>query len=187
MSELILTASRKNLERGRAVATGIGLFVAMGNEEKKVLLRRRLEKDSLLGADLSGKWEMVGGGVEISHFKEEEPVSANQRQQYQKAIWYCLSQELREEAGLMLKAPLPKPLLLQPAWILNEKNGIIDLAFVLSLPYKRQYVEETDEFRKKEERGEIRFFSVEELSSIEIVSPRMRFLLYTAIDHYPYD
>jgi len=56
--ERILAECRKNLERGRAVATGIGLFVAMVNEEKKVLLRRRLEKDSLLGLTfpVNGKW-----------------------------------------------------------------------------------------------------------------------------------
>ena len=102
---LILAECKKNLDRGRAVATGIGVFAAfikMGEKAdgfssaSQILLRRRLEKDSFLGQDLSGKWEMTGGGVELAHFGEP----------YQVAILETLLQEL-EEAGLKMAAALP--------------------------------------------------------------------------------
>jgi 8-oxo-dGTP pyrophosphatase MutT (NUDIX family) len=182
-TERILAECKKNLERGRAVATGIGVFTVLIKMDEKIegyprslqfLLRRRLEKDSLLGADLSGKWEMTGGGLEIAHLEGSSGP-------YQVAILAALLQELKEEAGLALATAFPKYSFLIPAWLFNEAKGIIDLAFVMPIPWK--WVRETDESKQKFQRGEIRFFHPEELSKIEIVSPRTSFLIKEAIDY----
>ena len=182
-TDRILAECKKNLERGRAVATGIGMFTVLVKMDEmverfprspQILLRRRLEKDSLLGADLSGKWEMTGGGVELAHF-QGSPAP------YQVAILASLLQELKEEAGLVLATALPKHSFLIPAWLFNEVKGVIDLAFVMPIPWK--WVRETDESRRKFQSGEIRFFHSKELSKIEIVSPRTSFLIKEAIDY----
>jgi|SRR3989344_2467684 len=182
-NEKVSAECKKNLERGRAVATGIGVFTVLIKMEERVegfprsfqfLLRRRLEKDSLLGADLSGKWEMTGGGVEIAHF-EGSPAP------YKVAILAALRQELKEEAGLVLATAFPKHSFLIPAWLFNEAKGVIDLAFVMPIPWK--WVRETDESRRKFQSGEIRFFYPGELEKIEIVSPRTSFLIKEAIDY----
>jgi len=169
-----------NLDRGRAVATGIGVFAAFIKMEEKiegfprrlqVLLRRRLEKDSLYGQDLSGKWEMTGGGVELEHFGEP----------YQVAILAALLQELQEEAGLKMAAALPQFSFLIPAWLFNQERGILDLAFVMPIPWR--YATETAEFKQKLDTGEVRFFYPEELGKITIVSPRTRYLINQAIEY----
>lgn len=184
--ERILAECRKNLERGRAVATGIGVFAVLIKMDEKmegfprslqILLRRRLEKDSLLGADLSGKWEMTGGGVELVHFEGSPPP-------YQVAILAELLQELKEEAGLSFTTALPQYSFLIPAWFFSEEKGIIDLAFVMPIPWR--YIRETNESQQKFQRGEIRFFHPEELDKIEIVSPRTRFLIKEAINYALY-
>lgn len=182
-TERILAECKKNLERGRAVATGIGVFAALIKMEEKIegyprllqiLLRRRLEKDSLYGADLSGKWEMTGGGVELAHFEGSTPP-------YQVAILATLLQELKEETGLSLATALPQHSFLIPAWHFNEGKGVIDLAFVMPIPWR--YTRETDDSRQKFQKGEIRLFHPEELDKIEIVSPRTRFLIKEAINY----
>lgn len=176
----ILVQTAENLGRGRATATGIGVFAAFIKMEEKiegfprrsqVLLRRRLEQDSLYGQDLSGKWEMTGGGVELDHFGEP----------YQVAIVAALLQELQEEAGLKMAAALPRHFFLIPAWIYNSVRGVLDLAFVVPIPWR--YATETDEFRQKLESGEVRFFYSEELGKIEIVSPRTRNLINQALEY----
>jgi len=87
------------LKKGRAVATGIGVF-AVVVKEGAPLLRRRIEEDSLYGQDLSGKWEMTGGGVELPQFKVK--LGPESLSNYQQSIFVCLQQELSEEAGLKL-------------------------------------------------------------------------------------
>lgn len=183
ITENIVAECKKNLERGRAIATGIGIFAALTKLDEnipgiprspQVLLRRREEKDSLLGADLSGKWEMTGGGVEIAHF-QGTPAP------YQVAILAALMQELKEEAGLNLATALPQYSFLIPAWYFGPDKGTIDLAFVMPIPWK--YATETDESREKFKKGDIRFFRPDELDKIEIVSPRTRFLIKQALDY----
>lgn len=186
--KLVLDECKRNLDRGRAVATGIGIFtVLIDMEEKaegyersfKFLLRRREEKGSLFGKDLSGKWEMTGGGVEIDHFE------GHQSGPYQLAILNALRQELEEEAGLVFPTAFPRHSFLIPAWVFNAVKGIIDLAFVMPVPWK--WVKETSDFKDKLESGEVRFFRPYELDQVEIVSPRTKFLIKEAIDcaqHY---
>jgi 8-oxo-dGTP pyrophosphatase MutT (NUDIX family) len=181
-----LDQCEKNLECGRAIATGIGMFAALIKLDEKVqgsprspqiLLRRREENNSLLGADLSGKWEMIGGGVEIAHF-QGNPVP------YQVAVLAVLTQELKEEAGLSLATALPPYSFLIPAWYFGEDKGIIDLAFVMPISWK--YATETDDSREKFRKGDIRFFRPDELDKIEIISPRTRFLIKKALDYVVY-
>ncbi len=51
------------------------------------------------------------------------------------------------------------------------------------MPIPWKWVRETDESKQKFQNGEIRFFHSEELSKIEIVSPRTSFLIKEAIDY----
>ena len=173
---------KKNLRRGRAVATGIGVFAALIKKEAseyQVLLRRRQEKDSLYSQDLSGKWEMTGGGVELQHFVDGS--SGLLAERYQKSVAATLAQELEEEAGIVFST-LPEFFFMIPAWLF--KKGIIDLAFVTPIPWVN--IEETPEFKQKIKKGEIRFFYPKELERIEIVSPRTRFLIEQAVKYALY-
>ena len=184
--EKILAECRMNLERGRAVATGIGIFGLLVREEDgvpKALLRRRLEQDSLYQQDLSGKWELTGGGMDLAHFIDVP------RGDYQEVIIRTLKQEFMEEAGLRFVA-LVEPLALFPAFLRREytprdsqeERVTIDLAFVMALPWPG--VVETEEFHRKMGRGELHFFARTDLSSIEIVSPRTTFLIETGFVAY---
>ena len=170
-NELILVEVQRNIERGRAVATGIGVFAAVIKKEESyqgedgspaprptvsILLRRRQEKGSLFGTDLLGKWELPGGGVELDHFKEGN---------YRAPVLNALRQKLREETGLRLSQNRPLHLALRPAWIFNQERGIIDLAFVTVLPLS--FVEETDEYESKKTAGGLRFFRSEDLGHIK--------------------
>lgn len=179
--EQILAECKKTLDRNGAVATGIGVFTVVISEIGP-LLRRRIEKESLYGQDLSGKWEMTGGGAELSHFTVK--LGPENLSNYQKSIFACLSQELEEEAGLKL-IRLPQPLTLIPAWLWRsyedkeskERRITIDLAFSVPLIWSEGYLEETPEFKEKFKRGELKFVPVKKLPEIEIVSPRTRFLI----------
>lgn len=187
-NEKILAECQRNLERGRAVATGIGVFAVIIDREGSPLLRRRLEKDSLYGMDLSGKWEMTGGGAENPHFKIKEGSAGLSG--YQLPIFHCLRQELEEEAGLKLLR-LPQPITLVPAWLwreyedpkTKEKRISVDLAFSVPIIMSSQYLEETPEFQKKwnANKGELMFVPLEKIPSIDIVSPRTRFLIEEAL------
>jgi len=170
--EKIIESCRNNLASGRAVATGIGLFALVINSYQQVLLRNRAEKGSLYGKDLSGKWELPGGGVDLDDFPKK---TVN----YQEVISNTLTRELKEETGLeLLKS---SQLTFLPAWL--YKDGLIDLAFVTVINWDR--IRETEEFSKKHSAGEVSFFSMELLKKKEdypnIVSPRMRFLVQEAI------
>lgn len=181
-TEAILAECKRTLAWNRAVGTGIGVFGVI-TRESSVLLRRRLEKDSLYHQDLSGRWEMTGGGVDLSHFTAQlDPES------YQQAIFMCLSQELEEEAGLKLIS-LPQPLSLIPAWLwrpyedkeTKEQRIIIDLAFSIPLKWEDGHVQATKEFEEKIKKGEIMFIPIEKLGEIDIISQRTRFLIEEAL------
>jgi len=172
-NEEILANCRKNLLKDRAVATGIGLFALVVNSTQQVLLRNRVEKSSLYGKDLSGKWELPGGGVNLDDFPEEVG-------NYQDVVFNTLARELREETGLELLKSF-RPTLL-PAWL--RKDGLIDLAFVTVISWDK--IERTEEFAEKHSVGEVGFFSMEllrdEKDYLNIVSPRMVFLVQEAIN-----
>ena len=158
--EKVFENFKKNLNSGRAVATGIGIFLGIF-KNKEILLRLREEKDSLYGKDLSGKFELIGGGVEIKDFEED----------YITVIINVIERELEEEAGLKFKKSLGLiPLL--PAWLL--KNNLIDLAFVTLVRWEN--IEETNEFKEKLSKGSVRFFNTLGLGKVNFISPRMKFL-----------
>jgi 8-oxo-dGTP pyrophosphatase MutT (NUDIX family) len=157
----VLKNCQKNLDRNRAVATGIGVFARIINSENKVLLRRRKEKDSLFNKDLSGKWELPGGGVEISDFSED----------YLTAIPSTLERELKEEVGLELISDCLE-VILRPAWL--GKDGLIDLAFVIDVP--EGIVMETPAFKEMIANNEIRWFTWQEARELEFISQRMKFM-----------
>ncbi len=165
---------KEALQKGRAVATGIGIFGAV-LRKNNILLRRRVEKESLIyGKDLSGKWELVGGGVELGDFGEE----------YQSAIKNALARELKEETGLEINVER-LPIVLLPAVLKKssiEKLGLIDWAF--AVPIDAKFTRATKEYERKIEVGEIRWISVEEIGSVEIVSERMKYLINIAINYY---
>lgn len=179
----ILSEAVANLDRGRAIATGIGVFLVVVDEKGDPLLRRRLEKDSLYGQDLSGKWEMTGGGMELAHFldiRQEPDISP-----YQLPILRALSQELEEEAGLLLtRNPFAVLAMVSTClYRVYEREGdprtTIDLA--LSIPVPFSAFEQTETFRELMTRGGLMFVPRDKLSEIEIVSPRTRFLIEGAL------
>jgi 8-oxo-dGTP pyrophosphatase MutT (NUDIX family) len=160
MTSGILENCRKNLENGRAVATGIGIFGRVITDEG-MLLRRRTEKDSLYGKDLSGKWELIGGGVEVIDFGTD----------YQSAIRTALQREFAEEAFLALDIKF-LDILLRPAWL--GKNGIYDLAFAVDIPTKMLL--SLPGHRKLLEKGGLQWVPISKLEEIEFVSSRMKYL-----------
>ncbi len=165
--EGILENCRKRLEKDGAVATGIGIFGAV-IIDGKILLRKRVEKKSLYNKDLSGKWELPGGGVELLDFPSDPS-------DYQKVIATLMTRELNEETGLDLEAFNP---VLLPAWLF--KGEIIDLAFVLPIVK----ISGTTRSKKMLRNKEIAWFSTNQLDKVDIVSPRMRFLIQQAINWY---
>ena len=169
----IIASCFDNLVKNRAVATGIGLFALVIDPYQQVLMRMRAEKGSLYGQDLSGNWELPGGGVDLDDFPEE---AGN----YQGVVFNTLARELQEETGLLLSESF-QPILL-PAWL--RKDGLIDLAFVTVIGWDS--IRETEEFAEKHSAGEVEFFSMELLKKEEdylnIVSLRMRFLVQEAIN-----
>jgi len=180
--DTVVAEARANLERGRAAATGIGLFLVVIDDDGNPLLRRRLEEDSLYGQDLRGKWEMTGGGMELSHFADaasQEPAISR----YVRPILETLAQELEEEAGLKLTGSFP--LLMAPAFLYREyeREGdprtTIDLAF--STPISLEAFEQTGMFHELMEKGGLMFVPRDKLGEIEIVSPRTRFLIEQAL------
>ena len=175
----ILVECQETLKRGRAVATGIGVFTVVINKAGNPLLRKRIETDSLFQEDLSGKWELIGGGVEIAHFMAE--IGPEE----QRAIFACLAQKLMEEAGLKL-IRLPQPLMVVPDWILapypdkkilNQERIVIDLAFATPIVLREKYLEKTKEFDEKFKRRELMFVPQSELSKIDMVDQRTRNLI----------
>jgi 8-oxo-dGTP pyrophosphatase MutT (NUDIX family) len=165
---------KEALKEGRAIATGIGIFGAIfagGN----ILLRRRIEKGSLIyPGELSGKWELPGGIVELSDFGEE----------YQSVVKNALLRELEEEVGLKIDIE-EVPIVLLPAILKKssiEKRNLIDWAFVV--PINVRFVRTTPEYCELEKNKEISWIDFGELKKIEIVSERMRYLIDIAINYH---
>ncbi|MDD4409206.1 MAG: hypothetical protein PHW52_00960 [Candidatus Pacebacteria bacterium] len=170
MSEKLIESAQKNIERGRAIATGVGVFAGIFYQGK-ILLRRRIEKGSLIShEDMSGKWELPGGGVDISDFD-------NSCIPYQSAVIKALDKELREEVCLGYQRS--DQIVMIPAWL--KKEGIIDLAFVVPLEFVNlELVDGGDYFSIFDEgilTKKIAFFSKEDIAGIEIISERMKFLI----------
>lgn len=179
----ILANCAKNLEKGRAVAMGIGVFVLV-EEDGKFLFRLRGEKESMFGTDLSGRYELLGGGVELVDFVVPPQKTGSV---YQWPVISALGRELFEEAGLDLYW-YGNPVPMMPAWLM--KNGQIDLAFVVALSMSRPNllsdnlqlnVCPTARFHELMKSGEIRFFSLEEIEKLDIISLRMRYMVKSAI------
>ncbi|MDP2820640.1 MAG: hypothetical protein Q8O39_00330, partial [bacterium] len=138
IDQLILNF-QKNLEKGRAGATGIGVFAAIIDEgsagmPRRILLRERKEKGSLYGQDLSGKKELPGGGMELGDFilNHEHP---DLDVRYTGAFFRRLCEEIKEETEMILYSAPDWPYKLLPASIF--KDGKIDLAFVIVIPFHK--------------------------------------------------
>ncbi len=159
--ERVLENVKKNLKRNRSVATGIGIFGAIYDEEKILLIIRKEKGSIIYGQDLRGRWEMPGGGLEFADLTED----------YQSQILNCLKRELKEEAGIELLNL--KEIIMLPAWL--SKKGLIDLAFVV--PISSEFVKETEKFRKLYNSSEVAYFSIKEVEDIEITSNRMKFMI----------
>jgi len=157
-NELVIKKCRDNLKRGRAVATGIGVFGRV-IEDGKMLLRRRTEKDSLFGEDLSGRFELIGGGVEVCDFKEG----------YQSAAKNTLVREFDEEAGMILDAE-DLDIILRIAWL--GKDNAYDLAFSINIP--RNMVHQTCRHKRLLSGGHLVWVPFNKLDQIEFVSKRMK-------------
>jgi 8-oxo-dGTP pyrophosphatase MutT (NUDIX family) len=172
--EEIINKANENIKKGVAIATGIGVFAAI-SDKKRILLRRRAEKGSLIySKDLSGKWELPGGGMELRDFGEE----------YQSSFKNTLEREIKEETGLDAVLDSQKIVLL-PAVLKRssiEKLGLIDFAFVIPVPVAITG-EATNKYRRKIAKGEIQWIPIGEMEKIQIVSERMKYLIAIAIDY----
>ncbi|MCK9393260.1 MAG: NUDIX domain-containing protein [Candidatus Paceibacterota bacterium] len=171
--EKLTESFKKNLERGRAGAVGIGVFAAVFNSDNKMLLRKRMEKGSLIyNGDLSGKWELPGGGVELVDFRAGE---------YQSSIWNCIQKELQEEVCIV-PSETNKQLVMLPAWLGKEDN--IDLAFVI--PFSIYEMEPSgigeyfNSYYEGLEKNAIGYFTEKEIERLEIISPRMKMMILEA-------
>lgn len=170
----IVTKVNEQLNKGVVIVTGVGVFAAIFAENKeRMLLRRRLERESLIyGKDLSGKWELPGGTIELSDLNED----------YQGLFENCLKREVKEETGLEIQE-FPKIILL-PAVLKKsaiEKLNLIDFAFVTPMDFG--YFKETDDFREKLMEGKIQWIQTEKIAEIQIVSERMKYLINIVIEY----
>lgn len=172
----ILENCEKNLARNRVPAVGIGLFVLIV-KGKEVLLRKRAETNSLIyDQDLSGKWELAGGGVDLEDLAPKGD--------YTGTIFNTLKKEIEEETGLILNY-LEDNFVLLPAWLTDTGTGQIDLAFVTVINYNQ--LTEAEVFQAKINREEIKFFPIEVFSgdsAPNVISPRMRFMIANAIRYF---
>jgi len=174
--ENLLRQAQERLGRGGAIATGIGAFVIIFrsiSEPKmttEILLRRRVERESIIhGQDLSGKWELPGGGMRL-----EDLVPGGDG--YFGSIAQTLQREAREETGLeLLGWELDGAIF--PAMLAKEgvEQSLVDFAFAVKVHWRGDFA--TKEYQSRLQRGEIRWIGVGDLDKIEIVSPRMKFLI----------
>ena len=160
----------KNLKRDRAIATGLGYFVAIIHEGK-ILLRNRTEKESLYGEDLSGNWELPGGGMDMGDLRAVDYKSG----EYDKPVFNVISREAFEE--VWLKIIHIKDMRIIPAYLF--KDDIIDLAHVAIIPLTS--TEKTPEYEKLLLEGKIAFFDIEEVKNLNIISSRMKFMIKKAL------
>lgn len=173
----LLEKCDQSLTKERAIATGIGIFAAIFREGK-ILLRVRVEKGSLIyNIDLSGKWELPGGGVDTT-----ELFSTYNGCPYRGAIIATLDKELQEEVCLGLNLA-NNQLIMLPAWLAGE--DIVDTAYVTPLQWSwvTAVAGSSDYFPSFEEGlrlGGVRFFTEEEIAFLEIISPRMKDLITEA-------
>ena len=166
----ILKNCIKNLTRGRAIATGIGFFVAIVDGEK-ILLRTRTETGSLFGNDLSGKWELPGGGMEIKDMKYINYSAGN----YYQPVFNTISREALEEVFLEIIQIEDKRVI--PAYLF--KNDTIDLAHVAIVPLSS--IKKTPSFEELLLKGEVKFFSKEEVQNLDFASQRMKYMAVEAL------
>ncbi len=170
-----METAEKNLARGRAIATGIGVFSAVF-KESKILLRKRIEKGSIVDKDLSDKWELPGGGVDTNDLLSMTP-------RYTGPAIKAIDREMREEICLGYNK-LDATMI--PAWIMKE--NLIDLAFVIPTDYEDTFPcnggEYFDTFEEGLEKGLIGFFSEEEALALNIVSERIRFMITEAFRYH---
>jgi 8-oxo-dGTP pyrophosphatase MutT (NUDIX family) len=166
---------KEALKEGKAVAIRIGIFGAILMRDGKILLRRREEKGSIAGADLSGKWELPGGTIELSDLGED----------YQGAIKSALKREIKEETGLEIDMDSIPIVVLLPAVLKKssiEKRNLIDWAFVV--PISAGSVRATSKYFELEKNKEIAWIEFEGVKKIEIVGERMKYLVNIAINYY---
>lgn len=176
--EKILLNCKNNVERGRIVATGVGLFALIyDSKTATLLLVKRKESGSLISdrTDFAGKYELPGGGIDFEDIPEDP-------KDYTGVFFNTLAKEIQEETGLILAVPTID-LLLIPAVLGKPQDGIIDLAFC-SVMYLAD-LEGTEEFKKMDSSGEVKFFPIDDFFSDEtfpeMISPRMKFLLKSAL------
>lgn len=174
-------AANDRLARGGAIATGIGVFAVIANIGRDgspiaVLLRKRKEKDSITGQDLSGKWELPGGGMKIADLLPGQDG-------YLGSIATALKREVVEETGIDLSQWNFNGIT-YPAMLAKQDTLLIDLA--LSVLIKWRGIFQTPEFNRAIDHGELRWVDVDDIDRIQLVSPRMQFLLDQAIKggHY---
>jgi len=181
--ENLLAEAKRRIDYGGVIATGIGAFaiiirsVCEPEMTTEILLRRRTEKESIIhDKDLSGKWELPGGGM-----KQDDLVPGGDG--YFGSIARTLWREVREETGLdLLEWKLSGAIF--PAMLAREegKQSLIDFALAVRINWKNDFA--TKDYQSRLQRGEIKWVKVGDLDKIKIVSPRMKFLIWQTVNDY---
>lgn len=171
-NESIIKKCWENLKSGKAVATGIGIFLRI-RKGSQFLVSARDTKESITGKDLSGLFQLIGAGMTLSDFDHSDD--------YQQPIISTAERALKERAKLKLKKR-DFPLKLVPASAVIKEGDVenqIDLAFVIDLPM--EFIEETPEFQELLKKGNLQWVSYAELQEIKFIGPRMKFLATNSV------
>ena len=171
----------ENLEKDKAVFTGMGIFFIVVSESGEYnLISRRDTKESITGGDLSGKFQLIGGSMTLSDLLKGEG--------YQGAA-ISVIKRTAERIGLVLKKEditMP-PMFPAFAFIAEKKAGggevqnQIDVAFSVRLPIC--LFRETPKFEELLEKNDLMWVDQLELrKNVEFISERMKFLANQGAD-----
>lgn len=191
LKQAVVGKAVENLSRNpsRSVATGIGVFgLPIDAKRHCVLFKIREERSSLVtdSANLQGKLELLGGGVDLREVKESPGL-------YNYPFKKTLQKELQEEAGLRLTdsfEPLWKDAISFIKDSQKKSFGVLDLAFVtpISCEYLRpQGLSEANQTYAELVLKKIKWVHIDKflnLNEEEFVSPRTAYLAREALRTY---
>ncbi|MDD4531509.1 MAG: hypothetical protein PHH21_02250 [Candidatus Pacebacteria bacterium] len=166
---LIAKKCKENLDKGKAVLTGIGIIVRIRNGGK-FLVTVRESKESITGKDLSGLVQLITSAMLASDF------TLSVKGDFQGPLRLAITRGLRN-FGMSLRHDVSLNHLI-PAFSLIEEKGVqnqIDGAFVVDIPFES--IETGKLFDQLIENGTLKWVNLGEIrEELEFIGPRMKFL-----------
>lgn len=150
------------LKEGSAVFT-VGVFCRIWDGEK-VLLRKRVETSSITNANLAGKYELIGGTVELNDIEDN----------YYDTLKERLEKEIKEEAKIRLILPKYVVWAAFPTTRKTASKGILDIALLTDVEFDRFAI--NSEYEEMLNTKELIWANISD-SSIELIGPRMENML----------